>query len=747
MSRPSAESQGSNENAIDLIAVLDMLWRSRGLVLKTAASIFLLGAAYAFLATPVYRSDLLVQIENNSDNAGTQLLGSLSDFLGVKSTDDAEMQILRSRRVVGAAVSRTRYDIHAAPKRFPLIGGLLAGNAPSRPGLFGLGGYAWGNEWIEVDRFDTSPELYGERFTITGMVDGRYRLSSSHLDKPAVGVLGQPLHVATDGGVATLVVKAIHAAPSTQFQLRRYSRQQTIANLQDQLGIVDKAKDAGVITVSLESTCPRRSAHFLNALGEAYVRLNSEQKAEQAQKSLEFLEQQLPSLKQELQTSEDALLAYRNKHKAIDLSESAKLQLGQVVALQTRVSLLEQDRRAKLQELTPKHPEMVIIDNQIGGLQRELRDIDADLKRLPATEQALVRLTRDVRVNTELYVAMLNSMQQLRLLRAGKVGNVHVVDQADVQELPVKPRRPLVILGALLFGLLAGVCAALLRALWKGSVTDPRELERLLDVPVAATVPLSKHQAGTRRDHLRRLRGEVDQPSPLAITHPHEPVVESLRGLAISLQLGLHGARNKVVVMTSPTPRIGKSFVSANLAVLLARAGQRVLLIDGDMRKGVLHKIFRVSGTPGLAQILRGELAPALAIQPSGIEGLDVICNGPPAADSAELLQGRHIVVALEAATAAYDVVLVDTAPLLPIADTVLLARHAGLVYAVARYGITTESELVELRARLDRAGVGLDGVVLNGVEASLQGAAYATYGYGYTGVASEYQSGKEQRT
>lgn len=722
-----------SRDSIDLIAVLDMLWRSWTLIAKTAGTIFAVGTLYALLATPVYESSLLVQIESNSDNAGTELLGSLSALLGVKSSDDAEMQILGSRDVIGDAVDRTLYYVQAEPARFPLIGRWIASGSTtlSQPGLLGWGGYAWGDESIDVVRFDTPEAFYDDTFSLVVLGEGRYQLNASDLPKSYLGRIGQTAHIDTAVGEIVLHVQAIHARPGTRFKLYRHSRQKTIYSVQQRIAILDKAKDAGVISVAFQSTCPTCVTALVKAIGAAYVHQNSEQKAREAEKSLVFLEQQLPGLKQDLHSAEDALLDYRNKHGAIDLSEEAKLDMGQVVALQTRASLLEQERQAKLEQFTARHPDILAMDNQVALLKREIQAIDAQLKLLPATQQDVVRLTRDVKVNSDLYVAMLNNMQQLRLLRAGKVGNVRIVDDAEVPELPIKPRHALVICGSLALGLLIGIGAALLRGLWRGSVTDPHEIEQALNVPVQAIIPLSKSQRRNDRLRLRRLHAGAGNRLPVAIAEPQEPAVEGLRGLSVALQLFGLDARNAIVLITSPTQGVGKSFVSANLGVLLAKAGKRVLLVDGDLRRGVLHRVFQAEEARGLSSILRSEASFADVVQATGQQGLSLLASGAKFADASELLQSAALIKCLGDAAASYDIVLVDSAPLLPVADTLWLAQLAGTVYAVARYGVSSEGELIETRARLARAGVALQGIVLNGVQASLQGVRYGQYGYG----------------
>jgi tyrosine-protein kinase Etk/Wzc len=742
--------QETPRDAVDLVAVLDMLWRSRALIGKLAGSIFALGLLYAWLAPPVYESSLLVQIQSDSDNVGTEQLGSPSSFFGVKSSDAAEMQILGSRQVIGDAVDQTRFYIEADPARFPLIGRWIADQRTSlsNPGLLGLGGYAWGSESIDVQQLDTPEVFYDDVFNLTVLDEQRYRLSSPDLPGEYVGYAGQTAHIATDDGEVTLRVNGWHAKPGTRFKLYRHSRQQIIADLQQSLAIVDQAKDAGVIAVSLQGTHAQRVTDLVAALGEAYVKQNGEQKSREAEKSLAFLEQQLPGMKKDLQKAEDTLLAYRNKHGAIDLSESAKLDMGQVVALQTRVSLLQQERQAKHHELTGEHPDIVSIDAQVALLKQQIKTVEAHIKRLPGTEQDVVRLMRDVKVNNDLYVAMLNSAQQLRVLRAGKVSNVGIVDHAELPGQPIKPRRALVVCVALLLGLLLGIGYALLRNLWRGSVTDPHEIEHSLDLPVQAIVPLSENQRQQDRLGRRRLHQAKANHPPLAVSHPREAAIEGLHGLSIAIQLLDFDSRGAIVAITSPTQDVGKSFVAMNLGVLLARAGKRVLLIDGDLRKGVLHRTFQRNEAMGLSNVLRGEIALAQAVQASDVEGLSLLSTGAKVTDASTWLQGAALGQCLRRAASIYDIVLIDTAPVLPAADTLWLAQGASKVYLVARYGVTSAGELIETRARLRRADVDIEGIVLNGVQSSLQGARYGQYGYQgyYSDAAGPRMEERKQR-
>jgi tyrosine-protein kinase Etk/Wzc len=212
----------------------------------------------------------------------------------------------------------------------------------------------------------------------------------------------------------------------------------------------------------------------------------------------------------------------------------------------------------------------------------------------------------------------------------------------------------------------------------------------------------------------------------LAADSPRDPSIESLRSLRTALQFAMVNARNNVVLLTGPAPGVGKSFVSVNFAAVLAAGGKRVLLIDGDLRKGHLHQSFGqergfglselVSGLSTLDQVLRRDLVPQL----------DFVSTGTLPKNPAELLLGERVASCLDELSKQYDVVLIDTAPVLAAADAGILAPNAGTVFLVARAAVTKAGEIAEAIKRLSQNGVDANGVLFNGLNL-----AHARYGYG----------------
>lgn len=713
---------GAQDDEIDLVRYLDVLVANRWLIACVAAVVMLLGVVYAFMARPIYQADILVQVEDNP-NSAKSLLGDVSSLFDVKTEASAEIEILRSRMVVGKAVENLHLYISARPRYFPLVGTWLAARSKrlSEPGLFGFGGYAWGAELIRVDSFDVPAALEGEQFQLTALGDGRYRLESDDLEKPAEGRVGEPLEIGRGSGAIRLFVREMSAKPGIVFELVRVSRLKTLEDLQDQLRIAEKGKQSGIIGASLDGTDPALTASILNQIADEYVAQNIKRKAEEAEKSLVFLNNLLPQLKTELERAEVKYNEMRNRRGTFNLSEEGKAFLQESVLAETSLQELRQKRAELLTRFTPSHPGVQAIDQQIGVLSGKIGSMAGRMKSLPDIEQDTLRLMRDVQVNNDLYVSLLDNMQQLRLVKAGKVGNVRLVDNAAVPEKPVKPRKPMVVAVAAILGVLAGIVAAFVRNALFGGINDPQDIEQHTGLPVYATVPLSLAQAKLSEEIAAKKRGQF----LLASRLPQEPSIESLRSLRTALQFALHDAPNNLVLLTGPTPGVGKSFVSSNLAAVVATAGKRILLIDADMRKGHLNQYFGKDRRPGLIDLLAGRKTPEQVIHRELVPGLDFISTGQYPANPAEALLSPNLHRLLATFSSQYDLVLIDTPPVLAVSDTAILAARCGTVLLVTRFERTTVGEVKEVIKQLQHANVEVKGVVFNALDPN-------TYRYGY---------------
>jgi tyrosine-protein kinase Etk/Wzc len=527
-----------------------------------------------------------------------------------------------------------------------------------------------------------------------------------------------------------LQVARLVARPGTQFILRRASTLGTIDQLQNALVIAEKTKQSGVIGVTLDGADSKRIAEIINTIAAAYVQQNIDRKSAEAEHTLAFLDQQLPQLRKQLDEAEDRYNEFRNRKGTVDLTEESRLLLQQIVDNKTKLVDLQQQRIEMTQRFSESHPAVVALSSQIASLQAQQEQFNKHVMTLPDTEQSALRLLRDVRVDTELYTNLLDSAQQLRIVKAGQVGNVRVVDYAVAEDSPVKPKRVVVVALAAALGLIAGTAAAFVKRALFGGIEHSEEIEQALGLPVYATVPHSEAQV--RLNHGIR-RGSGGQ-HVLASSASHDVAIEGIRSLRTALQFGLLDVSNNVLVITGPRPEVGKSFMSVNLAAVLASGGKRVMLIDADMRRGDLHGYFGVARQPGLSDVIAGREAESAVLR-NVLPGLDVLPKGSLPPNPAELLMSERFRTMLDHFSSQYDIVIVDTPPVLAVTDAALIGRHAGATLLVVRHGRHPMAEILESANRLRNGGVTLKGVLFTDVPQRRVG--YGTYYSGYYGYES----------
>lgn len=725
-----------DDDSINLLDLLDVVIEQRWIIAAVTAAALVVGGGYALTATPIYEANTLIQIEDVKGNP----MGEAGSLFDIKSPATAEIEILRSRLVVGQAVSNLQLDLSVAPKYLPVLGQWLSHRAsePSNPGFLGMAGYVSGNESLQVERFQLPKALQGQRFSVVLTTSG-YSLRDADGKPLGEAAFGQPLAFQRMGHAGELLVTSAVGRPGAEFYIAKRSHIGVTGGLQGQLKIAEQGRQSGVLRVSLESANPEQASRILNEIGQLYVRQNTERKAAEAEKSIAFLNTQLPELKKQLEASETKFNQFRSSQGIVDLSQEASSFLSETVGLKVKLLDLQNKRKELETRFTPQHSSMQALDGQIKALNREIVSLEGQAKKFPAVEQDLLSLTRDVKVNSELYTNLLNSYQQLSLVKEGKVGNVRIIDSAFIPEGAIKPQRNRIMAVAGLLGLLASLGVAFVRNSFKAGIKSAEELEKSLGINVFATVPKSEAQQQLNMDT------EAKKPGLhlLAIVKPNEPAIESLRSLTTSLKFAMLDAPNRIVLISSATPNIGKSFTTANFAAVLAAAGKRVLLVDIDLRKGHINQMLGLERGPGLSELIAGSHELAQVLHQQVAPGLDFIGTGKRPPNPAELLQSPVTADLLKSLESQYDIVLIDTAPVLAVADTAVIAPQAGTVFMVARAEQSTLGEIQEAIKRLKQAGIAVKGAIFNGLDLSKRrygyGYGYKSYGYGYRYQAYQY--------
>ncbi|WP_432378870.1 GNVR domain-containing protein [Duganella sp. P38] len=419
------------DEALDLRHHLDVLRAHRWLAALVALACFAGAGLYALLARPVYEANMLFHVEEGKPNASRNILNDVSSLFDTKQEAVAEMELLRSRAVIEPAVLRLRLDLDAAPRYLPLLGRWLGewrGPPLLPPGVFGYGGYGWGGEQIEIGEFAPPAPLLGHGFVLTARAGGDYELANDEYGIAATGRIGRTLSLATAHGPLKLAVLRLHALPGTRFRLVRVTPQAAVERVQQAMTVSEQGRQSGVIAVRLRAAQAQQARATLAEIGREYLRQNRARKVEEAERSLAFLNAQLPELKAQLEQSEDQYSRFRQRHGTVDLAEEARISLQRVAAARQRRSDLEQKRTELLARYTREHPIVQGVAAQMRGVEREIVEAQRRIEGLPALEQDATRLARDIKVNTELYTALSNTAQQLRLVSAGQVSNVRLVD-------------------------------------------------------------------------------------------------------------------------------------------------------------------------------------------------------------------------------------------------------------------------------------------------------------------------------
>mgnify|MGYP003366099713 CR=1 FL=1 len=704
----AAPASTSGGDEIDIGRLIGTVVEAKWWVLGVT-SLFALGAViYTFFATPIYSADALVQIEQNSSSA---LMQNLNSALSNKPpASDAEIQLIQSRLVLGKTVDDLDLDIGVSKNTFPIFGA----------GWERMMGRQ--NETIKVTAFTLPKGMNEQIFTLTVLNPEQYSLTSDG-GFSARGEVGKLLE--KDG--VTMLVKSLAASEGSEFTVTKFSTLGTINNLQNNLTVTETGKDTGVLSMTYTGEDREQISAILNSISRNYLQQNVERKSEEAAKSLAFLAKQLPEVRGRLDEAENRLNSFRQEKDSVDLPLEAKAVLDSMVNIDAQLNELT-FKEAEISKLfTKSHPAYRTLLEKRRVLEDEKNRLNSRVTAMPKTQQEIVRLTRDVESGQQVYMQLLNKQQELQITEASTVGDVRIVDPAITQPGVLKPKKALIILGSIILGLMLSIVGVLLRSLFNRGIESPQLLEEN-GISVYASIPLSEWQK--TRDSVKTVKGvkRYKQSQLLAVGNPTDLAIEAIRSLRTSLHFAMMQSRNNVLMMTGVSPSIGKTFVCANLAAVISQTSKRVLLIDCDMRKGYTHELLGTTNDNGLSEVLVGKGDISAAAKPTSISNFDLVPRGQVPPNPSELLMSPRFGELIEWASKNYDLVLIDTPPILAVTDAAVVGRHAGTTLMVARYAVNTLKEVETSLSRFDQNGIEVKGVILNSIFRRATG--YQDYGY-----------------
>ncbi|HBZ1180133.1 polysaccharide biosynthesis tyrosine autokinase [Klebsiella pneumoniae] len=717
MSSVKHKSVQKETDEIDLGRIVGEIIDNRKLIISIVSLFTLIAIVYALFATPVYQADALVQVEEKQANA---ILSNLSQMLPDSQPQSApEIALLQSRMILGKTVDDLNLQAEVRQKYFPVFGSGWARLVGDKPGEIYVS-----RLYISMPNEDT-PEL-----TLKVIDNNNYTISGDGFE------LSGKTGVLLDSKGLSIKIAKIDAKPGTEFTITYLTRLQAITELQKILTVTDQGKDTGILSISLTGENKRLIENIVDSIIGNYLAQNISRQAAQDSKSLEFLSLQLPKVRNELDLAEDKLNAYRRQNDSVDLSLEAKSVLDQIVNADNQLNELT-FRESEISQLyTKEHPTYKALMEKRKTLQEEKLKLNKKVSSMPETQQEILRLSRDVESGRAVYMQLLNRQQELNIAKSSAIGNVRIIDEAVTQPKPVKPKKILVVLAGLILGGIISLGLVMIRMFLRRGIETPEQLEDL-GINVYASIPISDDFAkrvAQEQKWKRRKNNEVN--GLLAIDNPADLAIEAIRGLRTSLHFAMMEARNNVLMISGASPNAGKTFVSSNLAAVISQSGKRVLFIDVDMRKGYTHKLFNVSNDNGLSDILSGKVDAKKAVRTIPTVEFDFIPRGMVPPNPAELLMHRRFGDLVTWASANYDMVILDTPPILAVTDAAIIGNYAGTTLLIARFETNTAKEIEVSVKRLEQSGVLVKGCILNGVvkkAGSYYGYGYNYYGYKYT--------------
>ncbi|HHI2781635.1 TPA: polysaccharide biosynthesis tyrosine autokinase [Klebsiella pneumoniae] len=717
MSSVINKSTSKDDEGLDLGRLLGEVIDHRKLIVSVTSLFTLLALLYAIFATPIYQADALIQVEQKQANA---ILSNLSQMLPNSQPQSApEITLLGSRMILGKTVDDLNLQIRAKQDYFPVFGRGLARLLGEKPNNISIS-----RLYIKNIEGDEVPEI-----KLTVLDERNYKLDVG--DLVLKGKTGSLLE---KDGIALLVDK-IEATPGTTFSIKYVSRLKAISDLQEALEVADQGKDTGMLGISLTGDNPVLIEKIVDSISNNYLAQNIARQAAQDAKSLDFLNEQLPQVRSDLDLAEDKLNKYRQQNDSVDLSLEAKSVLDQIVNVDNQLNELT-FRESEISQLyTKEHPTYKALLEKRKTLQDEKAKLNKRVANMPETQQEILRLSRDVESGRAVYMQLLNRQQELSISKSSAIGNVRIIDNAVTEIKPVKPKKILIVLIGIVFGGIVSIGLVLLRVFLRKGIESPEQLEEV-GCNVYASIPVAEAYTKITEQSKKwsRKENKINQ-GFLAVDNPADLAIEAIRGLRTSLHFAMMESRNNVLMISGASPNAGKTFVSSNLSAVIAQTGKKVIFIDTDIRKGYTHKLFNVSNDNGLSDILSGKISIEKSIKKISSAGFDYISRGMAPPNPAELLMHKRFAELINWASENYDIVVLDTPPILAVTDPAVIGHYAGTTLLVARFELNTVKEIEVSIKRFENTGIQVKGCILNGVvkkASSYYGYGYSHYGYSY---------------
>lgn len=751
---------------------------------------------YLRLTTPIYNISATVLIKDEKKGGGASMSSDLEKmglegFVSSSSNVDNEIEVLRSKSLAREVVNNlglfvTYMDEDEFPSKelyhtSPVLVSLTHQEADKLPGR------------MEINMILQPTGALGVQITVG---EKEYRKQFDKLPAVFPTDEGTVAFFANNDTLSAVrpenITKERHI---TAFINRPFSVSKGYVN---SLSIAPTSKTTSVVVISLENTNTRRGRDYINKLLEMYNINANNDKNEVAQKTAEFIDERIGIISKELGSTEQDLENFKRSAGITDLSSEAQIALTgnaeyekKRVENQTQINLVMDlqrymkgneyevlpsniglqdaasagaidrynqmlvERKRLLRTSTENNPTIINLDTSIRAMRTNVQaTLDATLKGLqitkedlareasrysrrindaPTQERQFVSIARQQEIKSGLYLMLLQKREENAITLAATANNVKIIDEALADDNPISPKKTIVYLVALVLGVGLPVGVIYLIGLTKFKIEGRADVEKLTSLPVVGDIPLADEKTG----------------SIAVFENQNNLMSETFRNVRTNLQFMLENGKN-VILVTSTISGEGKSFISANLAISLSLLGKKVVIVGLDIRKPGLNKVFNIPKKEhGITQYLTNTTANLMDfVQPSDInKNLFILPGGTVPPNPTELLARGGLEKAIETLKANFDYVILDTAPVGMVTDTLLIGRVADLSVYVCRADYTHKAEFTLINELAENNKLPNLCIAVNGLDLNSRKYGYY-YGYGkygkYYGYGKRYGYGEK---
>lgn len=679
---------------------------------------------FCLLRFPIYNTTLLMDLNASKDS------GSLSTVVGKVSSsfpsddneNDQQEVIIKSYAVLKPVVEKLNLDIIIEPKYFPIIGKYFyynfSNDGSTQDGLakpfLGISNYVWGGERITINKFIVPDNMKSSKFIFTYLGDNKFYLTDPNGNLIIKGTKNKEFKYKYFKGDLIINVSEIHARPGNKFTLKKLSIDDAITSVLKQLNISNVGKKTDIISLSFRGKSPEFIAEILNSIAESAILQDIIKKQEQAKKTLDFLHLQEPKIRKDLSQAESILHEYRSKSGNVSLDQEIKNTMSSIAFLQSQISQIIVQKGQIQQKYTENSYQVKDINTILEKIQQEKIKFENKLKELPNADQIALNLVRNVDIQNQLYINLKEKIQQFELLKVGTVGNLAVVSPAYVPLMPANISAIVIVIFSILIGLILSVIIILVRKLLLVGIENSDFIES--QYSISCLISLNSSVLQVKQDFEIK-KGKIRNFKFIAEINTYDLIAESLRSLRTNLSYKYLENKNQIISFTSPSPGVGKSFISANFAYILSEIGKKVLLIDGDIRRGNLIKYFDINSSPnGLSNVLSNKINFEDVIQKTRVKNLDLLPCGNYMEKLTSMIQSNNIEKLIMDISLSYDYVIIDTAPILSSSDTIHFCKHSTISILVLGYEVHDEKEIEVSINKLKNLQINIEGFIFNKV-------------------------------